>query len=125
VRIVSPDDVIKTIAGTGNAGSSGDGGAAALAQLNSPAAVAVDEAGAIWIADTGNDRIRKLTPGAPPDPQILPLAVVNAASWLAGPVAPGEIVSIFSSGGAALGPDSGVAATPALFHPIVECRGAL
>ena len=115
VRMISPDGVMQTVAGTGNAGASGDGGAARLAQLNAPAAVAVDATGAIWIADTGNDRIRKLTPGAPvipPAPQILPLVVVNGASWLAGAVAPGEIVSIFSGAGSAIGPADGVATTP-------------
>ncbi|MBI2680961.1 MAG: hypothetical protein HYX25_08150 [Candidatus Solibacter usitatus] len=124
VRVVSAAGVIATIAGTGNAGSSGDGGPALLAQLNSPAAVAVDATGSVWIADTGNDRIRKLSPGvvAPPPAQVLPLAVVNGASWLAGAVAPGEIVSIFSSGGAALGPDLGVAAASALPTQLAEAE---
>ncbi len=122
VRMITPDGFIQTVAGTGSAGLSGDGGAGPLAQLNAPSAVAVDATGAVWIADTGNNRIRKLTPGAvtPPAQQVLPLVVVNGASWLAGPVAPGEIVSIFSDGGTALGPTLGIAATPPLSTQLAE-----
>ncbi len=43
---------------TGKAGFAGDNGSAVDAQLNRPAAVAVDDAGNVWISDTGNDRIR-------------------------------------------------------------------
>ncbi|MDQ6993673.1 MAG: SBBP repeat-containing protein [Mariprofundus sp.] len=51
---------ISTLTGTGTAGFSGDGQLAGLAQLNSPRGVAVDSLGNIYIADTGNSRIRKL-----------------------------------------------------------------
>jgi hypothetical protein len=49
---------IYTVAGDGTAGFSGDGGPAASAELNGPQAVAVDGAGNLVIADTGNSRIR-------------------------------------------------------------------
>ena len=49
---------IYTVAGTGAAGYSGDGGPAASAELNRPAGVATDAAGNLLIADTGNQRIR-------------------------------------------------------------------
>jgi RHS repeat-associated protein len=52
---------ISTVAGTGTAGYSGDGGAAISAKLNVPYGVAVDSAGNIYIADEGNNRIRKVT----------------------------------------------------------------
>lgn len=52
---------ITTIAGTGAAGFSGDGGAAASALLNLPTALAVDGAGNLYIADTNNHRIRKIS----------------------------------------------------------------
>lgn len=52
---------LTTIAGTGVAGFSGDGAAATSAQLNAPTDVALDSGGHLLIADTGNDRIRKLT----------------------------------------------------------------
>ena len=49
---------IQTFAGNGNAGSNGDGGSAAVAQLQRPQGVAVDSAGNVYIADSGNNRIR-------------------------------------------------------------------
>ena len=51
-----------TIAGTGAAGFSGDGGPATAAQLYGPSAVAIASDGAIYIADSGNNRIRKVAP---------------------------------------------------------------
>ncbi len=52
---------ISTIAGTGEWGYSGDGGPASEAQLRYPSAVAVDGAGNLYIADSGNNRIRKVS----------------------------------------------------------------
>jgi len=46
------------VAGTGSAGSSGDGGPATLAQVNGPRGVWTDAAGNVYIADTSNNRIR-------------------------------------------------------------------
>ena len=62
IRKVS-DGVITTVAGNGTAGFSGDNGAATSAQLNFPEGVAVDSAGNLYIADRGNNRIRKVTNG--------------------------------------------------------------
>jgi sugar lactone lactonase YvrE len=53
---------ITTIAGNGTGGFGGDKGPAAEAQFTTPEGVAVDASGRIYIADTGNDRIRVLTP---------------------------------------------------------------
>jgi trimeric autotransporter adhesin len=61
VRRVSKAGLISTIAGTGAAGYSGDGGPATAAQLNSPTGVAIDGAGNVFIADLANERIRKIT----------------------------------------------------------------
>ena len=55
------DGQIQVIAGNGTTGYSGDGGPAASAQLYNPGGVTVDAAGNIYIADTGNNRIRKVT----------------------------------------------------------------
>jgi len=70
VRKVNRAGTIATIAGsgalstvshgTGGFGFSGDGGPAVLAQLSIPEGVAVDSRGNVYIADTGNDRIRKV-----------------------------------------------------------------
>src|SRR5256885_1829834 len=53
---------ISTIVGTGVAGSTGDGGPATAAPLTLPAAVAFDAAGNLIFADSGNHRIRRITP---------------------------------------------------------------
>src|SRR6202521_1866372 len=50
-----------TVAGNGTAGSSGDGGPATAAQLNGPYSVAVDAAGNLYVADSGNHLIRKVS----------------------------------------------------------------
>jgi sugar lactone lactonase YvrE len=50
--------VIETVAGTGTAGFSGDGGPATEAKLNSPYGIAFDSGGNLYIADTLNNRIR-------------------------------------------------------------------
>ncbi len=57
-RIDYNTHAISTIAGTGTAGFSGDGGSAISAQLNAPGNVILDAAGNLYIADTGNDSIR-------------------------------------------------------------------
>jgi uncharacterized protein (TIGR03437 family) len=55
--------VISTVAGSGTAGFAGDGGAAASAQLNFPFGLAVDAAGNLYIAEFGNNRVRKVSAG--------------------------------------------------------------
>jgi uncharacterized protein (TIGR03437 family) len=60
VRKVTTAGVITTIAGTGLTGFGGDGGPAVRALLNGPRAVAVDAAGNVYIADSGNNRIRRV-----------------------------------------------------------------
>jgi uncharacterized protein (TIGR03437 family) len=61
VRQVS-NGVITTVAGNGTQGYSGDGGPAASAQLNNPSGIGIDTAGRIYVSDSGNGRIRVLTP---------------------------------------------------------------
>jgi sugar lactone lactonase YvrE len=63
IREVNLADVITTVAGTGEQGFAGDGGAPTGALLDSPAGVAVDGVGNIYIADTHNNRIRKVSGG--------------------------------------------------------------
>ncbi len=62
VRKVAPDGTITTVAGTGASGYGGDGGPAVDAQLSQPYGIAVDNEGNIFIADSGNHRVRKVTP---------------------------------------------------------------
>lgn len=60
IRKIAPNGVITTIAGTGAAGFSGDGGQATAATLNGPNHVAMDPAGEVVFTDVGNNRIRKI-----------------------------------------------------------------
>jgi len=60
VRKIDTSGIITTIAGTGTAGFYGDTGAATSAQVSNPSDVKLDNQGNIYIADTGNNRIRKI-----------------------------------------------------------------
>jgi trimeric autotransporter adhesin len=60
VRKVAANGVITTVAGNGTAGFGGDGGAATAAKLSKPAGLAMDSDGNLYIADTGNDKVRKV-----------------------------------------------------------------
>jgi sugar lactone lactonase YvrE len=60
VRRMGTDGVISTFAGNGSQGFAGDGGAATNGSLNGPNQLAVDASGNLYIADTGNNRIRKV-----------------------------------------------------------------
>ena len=68
IRAVTPDGLIHTIAGSSNRGFAGDGAAALTAQFNGPASLAIDAAGHVYVLDQNNERVRMLTPMAPPPP---------------------------------------------------------
>src|ERR1035437_7873595 len=61
VRKIAVNGTITTVAGSGTPGFAGDGGAATSAQINGPFGVAVDPAGNLYIADTGNQAVRKVS----------------------------------------------------------------
>jgi uncharacterized protein (TIGR03437 family) len=63
VRKVAPSGIISTVAGDLGYRAGGDGGPAVEAQLNYPAAIAADSAGNLFIADSANNRIRKISAG--------------------------------------------------------------
>lgn len=60
LRRIVPDGTIVTVAGTGTAGFTGDGGPAAEADLNRPHDVNIDALGNIFVADTNNHRVRRI-----------------------------------------------------------------
>jgi large repetitive protein len=65
IRKIGTDGIVTTVAGTGTNGFSGDGGPATAAKLNFTGAsgstsIAVDASGHLYIADAGNNRIRKV-----------------------------------------------------------------
>lgn len=88
---------LETVAGNGGLGYDGDGGTALAAQFNYPCDLVADARGRLWIADSGNHRIRRLAPRAQvvaPEP-LRQFSVMHAASLREGPLAPGQIVSLF------------------------------
>jgi uncharacterized protein (TIGR03437 family) len=97
IRRLSPSAVMSVIAGTGTSGFSGDGGPALTAQLSAPSGIAIGANGTLLVADSGNNRIRSLTPAAAAS-DTATVAVVNAASLAAGPIAPDEIITVFGTG---------------------------
>ena len=57
---LDPSGIVTKLAGTGDAGYSGDGGPAIEAKLNRPGGLAVDLVGNVYVADTGNHRVRRI-----------------------------------------------------------------
>jgi uncharacterized protein (TIGR03437 family) len=96
---IAPDGAITTIAGGVIAGYAGDGGPAVAAQLLSPTAVAVDGLGNLFIADTGNNRIREVL-AIPPAVQVS-AANLNFSGQATGAPAPTQSFSIASVPGLA------------------------
>ncbi len=62
VRRITPAGIISTVAGDGKGRFAGDGGLATLASLNIPSDLAIDFAGNLYIADAGNNRVRRVDP---------------------------------------------------------------
>ncbi len=60
IRKITPSGIITTIAGTGTAGFSGDGGLATAAQISLPMGIAIDGSGNIYFSDMANTRVRKI-----------------------------------------------------------------
>jgi len=100
VRLITPDGTIATIAGTGQAAYIGDSGAGLTIALSDPCGLAVVRTGTVLVADSGNNRVRSLTQEQTQitPPQLIAVTLANAASLQPGPLAPGEIFSIFGAG---------------------------
>src|SRR5579871_2031766 len=96
VRMVTPDGIINTIAGSSGPGFAGDGGPATSAKLNFPTGIAIDPSnGDLYIADSGNNVIRQLAPTAP----AVSAGGVVSASAFGGftAVSPGDWIEIYGS----------------------------
>lgn len=92
IRKIATNGIISTIAGTGSAAFSGDGGPALAATMQDPRGIAVDAAGNIYFADSTNNRVRKIAPNG-----IITTVAGGATRGFAG--------------------DGGPAVNAALFHP--------
>jgi serine/threonine protein kinase, bacterial len=79
VRKITPDGKVSTLAGSGTPGSSN--GAGKAASFNRPTGVAVDSTGDLYVADEGNNLIRKISP----DGTVSTLAGTGAKGWDDGP----------------------------------------
>ncbi len=100
---VTPAGTASTIAGTGIAGSAGDGGLATLAQLNRPSAVAVDAAGNVFIADQENNKVRRVTPEG-----IISTIAGTGAQAFSGDDGPASAAYLNRPAGICLGPDGSI-----------------
>ncbi|MGH7789581.1 MAG: hypothetical protein ACRERC_22105 [Candidatus Binatia bacterium] len=101
-RVDGKSGLIETIAGNGTPGFSGDGGQGQNASLKFPLDVAVDSAGNAYIADSSNNRIRKVTPGG----QISTFAGTGQQTYTGEGLA--NQVAISTPYGVAVGPDGSV-----------------
>ncbi len=84
VRVITPNGIINTVAGDGQVGFAGDGGPAIDANLNGQFGLAIDPSGNLLIADSVNNRIRKVTAASSVAPQFTSGSVTNSASFAVG-----------------------------------------
>jgi myo-inositol-hexaphosphate 3-phosphohydrolase len=113
IRRIAPDGTITTVAGTGTAGSSGDGGPATAAAINTPHAVAVDAAGNLFIADSMSARIRKVTPGG-----TITTVAGTGVEGFSGDGGPGTAAKLRNPKGLEIGPDGALYISDGLNHRV-------
>jgi hypothetical protein len=100
VRRIDAHGTISTVAGTGAVGFVGDGGPAIAATLDNPAGMAMDAAGNLYIADSNNNRIRRVDPKG----RITTIAGTGA-SGSGGDGGPAAAATMADPEGLAIGPD--------------------
>jgi trimeric autotransporter adhesin len=96
---VDPNDHISHVAGTGVLGFSGDGGAATSAQLDFPTGLALTGSGALYIDDSFNNRIRRVSPGG-----VITTVVGTGTAGFSGDGGPAVDATVNAPSGLALGP---------------------
>ena len=103
IRKVSPDGIISTIAGDGEEGYWGDGGPALEASLYFPRGVAVGADGSVYIADYGNNRVRKVDPKG-----IISTVAGNGQIGQSGDGGRATNASLYHPRGVTVGPDGSI-----------------
>ena len=104
IRKVTTAGVITTVAGNGVAGFSGDGGLATSASLFYPTGLALDAAGNLYIVESGNNRVRKVTPSG-----VITTAVGTGVAGFSGDGGPATAARLNLGAPAALRPYWGAA----------------
>jgi sugar lactone lactonase YvrE len=97
IRKIATDGTIRTVAGKSPPAYGGDGGAATNAYLNNPSGVALDALGNIFVADTGNNRVRRIATNG-----IIMTVAGNGSSAYSGDGGPGTNASLRSPNRVAL-----------------------
>jgi sugar lactone lactonase YvrE len=113
IRRISPAGIITTIAGTGTAGYGGDGGPATAARLNTPHGVDVDAAGNVYVADSANHRIRRISPTG-----VITTVAGTGSTSFNGDGIPATQASIAYPKGVAVAPDGSLYVGDANHHRI-------
>ena len=102
VRRIDTNGIITTIAGTGAAASTGDGGPASAAAVHEPFGVAFDSAGNLYVLESGSDKIRRIAGVAPPFEQPPTISAGGIISANLAPkvstISPLSIISVFGTG---------------------------
>lgn len=107
IRRVDPSGIISTFAGNGTKGWDGDGGPASAASLRWPAGIAVARDGGVLIADSGNDRIRRVAPNGTISTIAGP-QIAGRASGYSGDGGPATAARLSSPRDVAAAPDGSV-----------------
>lgn len=102
VRRVTPAGLITTVAGTGKAAYSGDGGRADKASLNTPRGLAFDSNGFLYVADSGNNAVRIISPSG-----AIATVAGNAFAGFRGDGGPATAAQLSSPSAVAVAPNSG------------------
>jgi DNA-binding CsgD family transcriptional regulator len=95
VRTILRNGTIAVVAGTGERGNTGDGGPATAATLFAPLAIALSADGSLFIADTNNNRVRRIDHGGAMQPVVDGLSLPSSLAF-----GPGDLLYVADTGNA-------------------------
>ena len=110
-----------TIAGTGSAGFSGDGGLATSAAFDDPTGIAVDPLGNVYVADTANNRVRVVYAGN----DVVETVAGNGTMGFSGAGGPATQAAIYEPRGVAIDPLGGLLVAGTGAYPVTSQASAL